>query len=95
MKNLIIIAMLTVFPVQAFAAEAILPIKASIVQCGAQAQLEKACRQDSRCCVFTDTLEVAMNDQGGQTFAASPDMPRFGTWQRGKTVMVDGALSIE
>lgn len=36
------------FPV--YAAEAVLPIRATIVQCGPKKELAQACERDARCC---------------------------------------------
>lgn len=41
---------LYLLPVSAFAAEAILPITVTIIQCGKKEDLEKACQKEPKCC---------------------------------------------
>lgn len=49
---LLIILCLTLFGTIVLGAGAILPAKATLLNCGARAELEKSCRKDERCCVF-------------------------------------------
>lgn len=51
------------FPSQAFANEAILPVSVKLVQCGPV--IEKACERDSRCCALMGarSIEIALNHE--------------------------------
>ena len=39
---------------QAFAAQAMIDIKATILECGARSDIQEACKQDDRCCIKTE-----------------------------------------
>lgn len=59
----------------AFAAEAKLPIRAQIVQCGPRAELEKACMRDERCCGFLPQVSVATTESAPQPLKSASAQP--------------------
>ena len=77
-------------PQQVLAAEAALPIRAGIVQCGVRAELQMACSRDERCCGLlhlapaadmadTDTVETAPEEgirMSRVTYIEKPAYPR-------------------
>lgn len=51
---LIIIAFLLLMMGAALAASVVMPIRATVIQCGPRDTLEKSCRRDIRCCELMD-----------------------------------------
>jgi hypothetical protein len=57
-EEIIIIIFVCVLAAAALAASAILPIRATIVQCGPQEDLPAKCREDQRCCALLETVDT-------------------------------------
>jgi len=66
MKRAIFIA-ITILAVPAYAADAVMPARAVIIQCGTRAKLVEACMKDERCCGL---IEPAA---GSETETERPD----------------------
>lgn len=50
----IIVILSVLFTATCFAASALLPIRAALVQCGSRADLPVKCREDQRCCALLE-----------------------------------------
>jgi hypothetical protein len=63
-EEIIIVVLITLLATTALAASVIIPIRATIVQCGSRAE---RCREDRRCCAL---LEMTVDSQSGPNNAA-------------------------